>query len=61
MVSSTRMGMLSRCGEQFRRRYVEHDIVPPGVALIVGSAVDRSVTKTCARRWWAKDCSSSAR
>lgn len=45
MVSHTRMAMLSRCGEQFRRRYVEHEIVPPDVSLAVGRAVDRAVSE----------------
>ena len=43
-VSHTRMAMLSRCGEQFRRRYLDGDVMTPGAALIVGGAVDRSVT-----------------
>lgn len=45
VVSHTRMAMLSRCGEQYRRRYVEGEILPPGVALIVGGAVDSSVSE----------------
>src|SRR5262249_24225730 len=32
------------CGEQFRRRYLERDIIPPGVAMIVGTATDTSVS-----------------
>lgn len=42
-VSQTRLQMFQRCGEQYRRRYVEGERMPPGVSLIVGSAVDRSV------------------
>lgn len=38
------MNMLSFCGEQFRRRYIEKHIVPPGVALITGRGLDASVT-----------------
>ncbi len=34
---------LSRCGEQFRRRYIDGDVVPPGVAAAVGKAVHSSV------------------
>lgn len=34
-----------QCGEAFRRRYIEGEIIPPGVAAIVGTATDRSVTK----------------
>jgi RecB family exonuclease len=39
------MEMLSKCGEQFRRRYIEKEIIPPGVALLVGTATHRSVAK----------------
>ena len=35
--------MLSRCGEQYQRRYVEKEIIPPGVAIIVGSATHHSI------------------
>jgi hypothetical protein len=45
VVSYSRMSMLSRCGEQFRRRYVEHEVVPPDVSLAVGRAVDRAVSE----------------
>ena len=37
--------MLSKCGEQYRRRYIEGERIPPGVALIVGRGVDKSVEK----------------
>lgn len=40
----TALNMLARCGEAFRRRYLEGEIIPPGVAAIVGTAVDRAVT-----------------
>ena len=35
--------MLSKCGEQFRRRYLEKEILPPAVAMLVGRGVDTSV------------------
>jgi hypothetical protein len=35
--------MLSKCGEQLRRRYIEGDIVPPGIAAVVGTATHSSV------------------
>ncbi len=38
------INMLSFCGEQFRRRYILKEKRPPGVAMIVGTATDRSVT-----------------
>jgi hypothetical protein len=38
------LNMLNRCPEQFRRRYIEKEIRKPGIALLVGTATDRSVT-----------------
>ena len=46
----TGLNMLSRCGEQFRRRYVEHEKTPPSVSMAVGTAVDKSVTANLARK-----------
>ncbi|MBN2024974.1 MAG: PD-(D/E)XK nuclease family protein [Pirellulales bacterium] len=37
--SPTQLDMLSRCGEQYRRRYVEGEVVPPGIALLVGGGL----------------------
>ncbi len=37
------LSMLSKCGEQFRRRYLEGERIPPGVSLVMGTAVHRSV------------------
>ena len=34
----------TRCGEQFRRRYICGEKIPPGIALIVGIATDKSVS-----------------
>jgi hypothetical protein len=42
-LSFTQISMFMKCGEQYRRRYVQGDRVPPGVSLIKGSAVDKSV------------------
>jgi len=35
---------IGRCGEQFRRRHVEGEIIPPAIAMVVGLGTDRSVT-----------------
>lgn len=40
-ISITQVGMYSRCGEQFRRRYVEKEIIPPGIAAIKGISVHK--------------------
>jgi hypothetical protein len=41
-ISPSQMDMFFRCGEQYRRRYVLGEIVPPGVALVKGSAVHKA-------------------
>ena len=38
-LSPSQMGMYCRCGEQYRRRYIEKEIIPPGFALIKGGSV----------------------
>jgi hypothetical protein len=43
-LSISQLNMLSRCGEQYRRRYVLGEKIPPAVAMLVGRAVDKSVT-----------------
>lgn len=44
-ISFSRLNMLWRCGEQYRRRYVKNEIIPPGINLIVGSATHDSIEK----------------
>lgn len=41
-LSSTQINMYLRCGEQYRRRYIEKEVLPPGIALIKGTAVHKS-------------------
>lgn len=31
--------MLCRCGEQYRRRYIEGEIIPPGIAILKGTSL----------------------
>ena len=38
-ISASQLGMFERCGEQYRRRYIEHEIIPPGVSQVKGSGV----------------------
>ena len=38
----SQISMFSRCAEQFRRRYLEGEIIPPGIALITGTSVHKS-------------------
>jgi len=38
-VSPSSVDMLLKCGEQYRRRYIVGDIIPPGTAMIRGTGV----------------------
>lgn len=49
-LSHSQLSMLFRCGEQYRRRYVEGERLAPGMALVVGRAVDKSVTENLAHK-----------
>ena len=49
-VSPSQMDMYFRCGEQYRRRYVLGEIVPPGVALVKGGAVHRAAELNFAQK-----------
>lgn len=42
-LSPSQLGMFLRCGEAYRRRYEEGEKIPPGIAMIKGSAVDGGV------------------
>ncbi len=37
------LNMLSKCGAQFERRYINGEKVPPGVSLVMGTAVHKAV------------------
>ena len=41
-LSTSQLGTFQRCGEQWRRRYIEGDIIPPGIAARIGSGVHRA-------------------
>lgn len=40
-LSPTQINMFTRCGEQYRRRYIEGEKLPPGISLIRGSSVHK--------------------
>lgn len=44
-LSISQLNMLSKCGEQYRRRYVMGHKVPSGLSLVTGIVVDNMVTK----------------
>jgi len=41
-ISPSAMDMYFRCGEQYRRRYIENEKIPPAVALLKGRAVHKA-------------------
>jgi hypothetical protein len=40
-LSPTQLNMISMCPEQYRRRYIEGEILPPGIAMMKGSALHK--------------------
>ena len=41
-IHQSSLNMALRCGEQFRRRYIDNDIIPPGVAAGRGTGVHKA-------------------
>ena len=39
----SRLATLWRCGEQYNRRYIKKEIIPPGIALVIGSSTHKSI------------------
>ena len=48
--SHSRLAMIERCGEQYRRRYVELEIIPPDLGLIRGRATHGGIHANVAHR-----------
>ncbi len=48
--SVSQLNMLSRCGEQYRRAYVEGERIPPGVAAAKGTAVHRAAEENLSQK-----------
>lgn len=42
-ISQSRLFMYLKCGEQYRRRYPEKEIMPPGIAFIRGKSVHKGI------------------
>lgn len=40
-LSATQLDSIARCGEAYRRRYIEGDKIPPAIAMIVGSGLHK--------------------
>jgi len=49
-ITPSKLDTYFRCGEQYRRRYVLGERVPPGVALVKGSAVHKAVEVNYAQK-----------
>lgn len=49
-LSISQINTLGRCGEQYRRRYIEGEKIPPGIAALVGRGVDDSVTANLSKK-----------
>lgn len=41
--SFSQFNMYLNCGESYRRRYIEKEIIPPGIALVRGSATHKGI------------------
>jgi hypothetical protein len=48
--SVSQLNMLSRCGEQYRRAYVEGERIPPGIAAAKGTAVHRAAEENLTQK-----------
>jgi hypothetical protein len=40
-ISQSQLTMFERCGEQYRRRYIMKEVIPPGITLIRGTSVHK--------------------
>ena len=49
-ISHSQLSMFWRCPEQFRRRYLENERIPPGVAMMTGSAVHKGIETNFKRK-----------
>jgi len=49
-VSPSQLDMYFRCGEQYRRRYINREVIPPGIALVKGSAVHKAAEVNFAQK-----------
>lgn len=44
-LSFSQINMYLRCGEQYRRRYIEHEVIPPNISLVRGSSVHKTIER----------------
>lgn len=49
-ISHSQLSMFWRCPEQYRRRYMEQERIPPGIAMMTGSAVHKGIETNFKRK-----------
>lgn len=49
-ISASQIGMYNRCPRQYEYRYIEKIVAPPGIALLVGGSVHRSIEAAMRRK-----------
>ncbi|MEE9185240.1 MAG: PD-(D/E)XK nuclease family protein [Acidimicrobiia bacterium] len=49
-ISHSQLSMYWRCPEQYRRRYMEGERIPPGIAMMTGSAVHKGIETNFRRK-----------
>lgn len=49
-ISPSQLNTFENCGEQYRRRYIEKEIIPPGVAALRGSGVHKGAEMNFAQK-----------
>ena len=40
-LSASQMGLYNKCAEAYRRRYIEREVIPPGAAMVRGTALHK--------------------
>lgn len=55
LYSPSQISMYLKCGKQWRFRYIDGLILPPGAALTVGKSVDHAVSKNLAQKVASKE------
>lgn len=49
-LSPTQINMYVRCGEQYRRRYIEKESLPPGISMLKGTSIHRGAEKNFSQK-----------
>ena len=49
-ISASQLATYQRCGEQYRRRYIEGEVIPPKVSMVSGTAVHKARSTNLAQK-----------